>query len=564
MILEKMIIKNFLSVKELEFEFKPGFHLITGVNLCSDEISSNGSGKSSLIEPVPWAYFKFTERDEISSDGVGDSMVAITSIHGKERYTVTRYRNDTKQGNNVTIQKDGGDVSTPNIRIANKEIEDLLGIPQQVFLSSIIIPQGTPFNFTQLGPTERKMLLEEITGFIWWDQVRPKFTSRLDTIKQESNVISQKIQGLESSITNTLNSIEELNKKSTVVSPDDSRMEEVTNSIIDINKNISSCETEIDAILGGSEITSLKDRERFLDKEKINLLSDKRNQEALVNDEKCPTCGQVYPEEYLMIAKMRIEELSSLLGSVERKLTLVTDIVAKHRIQSDKLRNLNTDRNLKRSTLNEIKLSRTKVEENQDVLINSLMDSVKATRKEIESLTPSLGKLSRSVNVLTNINNELLPSSEFRTNTLNRFIDVINTTISDICLSVDNNFVVTLVPEKKGIGFNITRGSKVINYKNLSGGEKRRIDIIILLAIQKYFLEMSGTTCNLVVFDEIFDNIDSVGIKIIIETIKNMFDESTCVLVVTHNDLVKSSFDSIITVTKGIDGVSQFDFSEYR
>ena len=47
--LEKIVLKNFLTYKELEYDFKRAPLLVQGKNLTEEDQESNGSGKSGIF-----------------------------------------------------------------------------------------------------------------------------------------------------------------------------------------------------------------------------------------------------------------------------------------------------------------------------------------------------------------------------------------------------------------------------------------------------------------------------------------------------------------------------------
>jgi len=81
------------------------------------------------------------------------------------------------------------------------------------------------------------------------------------------------------------------------------------------------------------------------------------------------------------------------------------------------------------------------------------------------------------------------------------------------------------------------------------------VDIIIILSLQRFLLECTGVSTNLLVFDEIFDSLDNVGIRMILNCIDSIFDEDLCVYIITHKNDFKSSFESFVEIEK-VDDIS--------
>ena len=66
------------------------------------------------------------------------------------------------------------------------------------------------------------------------------------------------------------------------------------------------------------------------------------------------------------------------------------------------------------------------------------------------------------------------------------------------------------------------------------------------LSFQKFLIATSDVLTNLLIFDEIFESLDFKGVEAVSNCIEALFPESTCIYVITHNEKVKSMFNSIV------------------
>jgi len=78
------------------------------------------------------------------------------------------------------------------------------------------------------------------------------------------------------------------------------------------------------------------------------------------------------------------------------------------------------------------------------------------------------------------------------------------------------------------------------NYNACSSGEKRRIDIAVLLGLNAILRSRVGGI-NLLVFDETLDTLDKSGIEGLFELIKGLNIPS--IFLVSHSDDLKQEFD---------------------
>jgi DNA repair exonuclease SbcCD ATPase subunit len=101
---------------------------------------------------------------------------------------------------------------------------------------------------------------------------------------------------------------------------------------------------------------------------------------------------------------------------------------------------------------------------------------------------------------------------------------------------------------------NYTNGNYVVNYYSLSEGEKKRIDIAILLAFINITKIINNWNCNLILMDELLDSsVDGDGLDKMIECLRNYISDShnlVCIYLISHRPLDSQFFDGIYTVRK--------------
>jgi len=124
--------------------------------------------------------------------------------------------------------------------------------------------------------------------------------------------------------------------------------------------------------------------------------------------------------------------------------------------------------------------------------------------------------------------------------------------LSDSTITVQFN---TQTPLKSGemrekFSVEVTNDNGDDEYKGNSGGEKRRVDVAISLALQDLVSSRSNKKINLCLYDEAFDGLDGVGCEKIISLLKEKQSEKDTIFVITHNDSLRCHFDNVITVQK--------------
>mgnify|MGYP001592825142 CR=1 FL=1 len=124
---------------------------------------------------------------------------------------------------------------------------------------------------------------------------------------------------------------------------------------------------------------------------------------------------------------------------------------------------------------------------------------------------------------------------------------------------MDNNIEIvfnTLTKLKSGefrdqFTIDIKKSGKVFDYNELSGGEKRRVNICVLLALKQLALNSipQSTRLQLGIFDEVFDGLDATGYNNVAKLLHDEYAESNDIcFVVSHNVEMEKHFDNIINI----------------
>jgi Fe-S cluster assembly ATPase SufC len=95
--------------------------------------------------------------------------------------------------------------------------------------------------------------------------------------------------------------------------------------------------------------------------------------------------------------------------------------------------------------------------------------------------------------------------------------------------------------------------SNDINYNSFSAGERKRIDISVLLSFIDITKLITNWSCNLQIWDEVLDaGVDTDGLEKLIKNMKNYVDERNDmgVYVVSHKLQEVGCFDNVVEIQK--------------
>ena len=110
----------------------------------------------------------------------------------------------------------------------------------------------------------------------------------------------------------------------------------------------------------------------------------------------------------------------------------------------------------------------------------------------------------------------------------------------------------------------ILMGGEEVRYESLSGGEKRRVDIALCLAMNKFIAikyDVPHGILGIMILDEIFSYIDRVGEEAIAGLIEAEGNNKT-IIVISHTPELASYARSIWTVRKDAYGITSMTTEE--
>lgn len=157
---ERLIIKDFISIKEAEFKFPEGLTLISG---------DIGSGKSSLLEAIPYALYgrcaKMDFKDDVRpSTYRGETEVILEFSVDGTHYRVVRGVGKVKFYTNVAEDDEGTEISGTSIADTDRKIEEKVQLGYSEFCSMVHFSQGVHSFFKHVSDADKTTLMNLFLG----------------------------------------------------------------------------------------------------------------------------------------------------------------------------------------------------------------------------------------------------------------------------------------------------------------------------------------------------------------------------------------------------------------
>lgn len=609
-------IEGFQSIGNAYVELNDrGFTLVNGINNCAeDNAQSNGAGKTTIFSAICFAITGET------LNGNSKNLVNINTDTGlcvklcfsvdENNYEIIRTKEHKEYGTSLKLIVNGEDKSGKGIRDTEKTIQECLPeLTSELLGSVIIIGQGMPQRFTGNNPSGRKEVLEKLSKSDFMiEDIKNRLSDRKTKLSSEIKDMDLKINTLQGKLSVYLDNQKSLEEQlNSMIPPNEeeitegeSKLKSVREKISEFSEKIKEVEKEV------SESTQKQihykeqqsSEEKNIDDSFFNDLQNKTENKYKLSSEIssieaeikkldsikdiCPTCGQKLPNVHKVDTTIRKEELCRLKNELNAVLEEIKKIdedkrSCKRAIESKYATYLLEELN-KRSALS-TKLSGLKSsiseytnEENRLVSFLTEKNIIKKTffskkveienkllftKKEIEKINEELVynnvERNNTCDRLDAVNKmSTIATRDFRGFLLTNVINFINSRAKSYCYDIFGTEEISLYLE--GNNLNVSYCNKM--YENLSGGEQKKVDIILQLSIRDMLCKFSSFSSNILVLDETFEALDYLGCQKVVDVITKRLSDIESVFIITHRSNLSLPADSTLTVVKDENGIS--------
>lgn len=540
---------NFTAHKRSKFVLpKTGVLLITGIN---------GAGKSSVIEGVSYAGWGKTLRG--TAPWKGEARPACTARLCTDQLNITRSREGKKtelawedweavaREYPGASSDDKDEYDTPSK--ADAALQQLLG-PFNLWRRSHVFSSADAAHFTTATDKERKQLIESFLGN---DRFDPALEACRADLKQSRTrqaeleralaVEGARVQGEEQRIADTRKQIDSL------VEPPPPPVMPEGRTLKELDALLSKVRREV-----GDLRSALRDADRAGAGHDATARQAQQMLERLRAD-KCPTCAQAITPEMRRTEKAKADQAAALAeqakSTARAQVAEVEAAVAEAERAIQHLQHERDKRAGEAAIVSHARQERTRYDATMASLTSTFEAALAARKKaraKLVTLEEELDMVSSDVDELEAVE-VVLGVKGVRAHILGKSLGGIEA-IANLWLARlyhPKRVHVTLKPYselKKGgfddsISFEVEGVGEGLGYRAASGGERRRLDVAMLLAMAEVASAARGVAAGTLWFDEVLDALDAAGVDAVIEAMRELSRER-CVVIITHLDMLVS------------------------
>ena len=527
----------------------------------------NGNGKSSIFGAIVWCIYgkslkgvsEVNTWKEVQPKDYSGTKVELFFQRDQDIYKITRCQNykkvldDGAKGNNRLIFYENGD--TVNIKSKIKLQEHIilkLGLSYQLFMNSIMFGQGLQRLITESN-ADKKKLFEEIFDLNFLNIAKNIAQDGFEEVYSESKELEYNTKNLHQEIESVKSTYKDLKEKEASWKTTlDEECKELKEKRDTLSNKLRIEKKNINKALSLSLDTKVKKQTHLISslKEKLN---DARS------------LSKMSLEEFIdiileLMQKKKYDKAYESLLKIKSAFIKITKYQKELEKANDKLYGLKETRR----ELNEVK--ETCEEYAEEILqIDSKIrklgnESLKILspkyKEKIVKLKSKLKTIEQEYQIKLNklkdyewLLKDPLGNNGIKAYLFDSSLDLLNNTLDNYSevLGFRISFEIDLSSTRKDFVTLIERGGVIIDYDELSGGEKQVCNLAMAFAM---FESMSAARgINIAFLDEVFESLSSDNIEIVISLIKHIFESKTLFLI-THHDSLPLSHSKILQVEK--------------
>ena len=547
--------KNFLATGnrfiEVELDQEP-MMLIVG---------KNGAGKSTLIDAITFSLFgkpfkKINKGQLVNSVNEREMVTEIEFSVGTANWKVRR----GIKPNVFEIYLNGSLVNQDAKSLDyQKYLEDkVLKLNFKSFTQIVVLGSASFVPFMQLTAHDRRIIIEDILDIGIFSVMRSLLKDRILTLREEMQELEYEIKILQEKILLQEKYIEEMKAESAQKRKSDlDKINETEKEINRLNEEIKHHQERVMVLMKSildQDKVNIKSQEldKYRSQISKNLKKLNKDKKFFENNENCPTCeqeiGLVFKEGKMKVVVKNIDDMGSGLDKLENEIDKVYQRIGEIAKSNQDIQKEEMQINQKNSNVQAHNSFVTKLSSDLEEMQKEMKtDAIHVLTKELDESKSTRFKYVEQ-KFYYDILSTILNDTGIKTRIIRKYLPVINKHVNNylkdmdffVNFQLDENFQETIK----------SRHRDDFSYYSFSEGEKKRIDIALLLTWRDIASMRNSVNVNLLILDEVFDaSLDQAGMDDLLKLFKIL--KSTNLFIISHKlDILDDKFPKRILVEK--------------
>jgi len=524
-------------------------------------VGKNGAGKSTLIDAITFSLFgkpfkKINKGQLTNSVNDREMVTEIEFSVGTANWKVRRgikpalfeiYLNDN------LVNQDAKSLDY------QKYLEDkVLKLNFKSFTQIVVLGSASFVPFMQLTANDRRIIIEDILDIGIFSVMRSLLKDRLMTLREEMQELEYEIKILQEKILLQEKYIEEMKAESAQKRKSDlDKIKETEKEINRLNEEIEHHQERVMTLMKSIvDQDKVNNKNQELDKYRSqivkNLRKFGRDKKFFEDKENCPTCEQEIDEEFkkskLKEVGKGIDEMNYGLSQLEKEVQKIYERIGEIAKSNQEIQKEEMEINQKNSNVQAHNTFITKLSSDLEEMQKEVKtDTIHVLNKELdESKSTRLKYVEQKF--YYDILSTILNDTGIKTRIIRKYLPVINKHVNNylkdmdffVNFQLDENFQETIK----------SRHRDQFSYYSFSEGEKKRIDIALLLTWRDIASMRNSVNVNLLILDEVFDaSLDQAGMDDLMKLFNIL--KGTNLFIISHKlDILDDKFPKRILVEK--------------
>lgn len=523
-------------------------------------VGQNGAGKTTILDALCFALYgkpfrNINKPSMLNSVNQKELLVEIEFSTQNNRYVVRR----GMKPNVFEILCNGKAVETlPSTAEMQEYLEHyVLKCNYKAFTQVVILGASSYIPFMRLTPQARREILEDVLDIEVFSTMHALLKTRMGTVKDDLLKAQNVLAVIESQHALAKTYAEQWDQQQTQKrAAVDAEMVTLQATIQSTETKRTTLETELSTWHTAAEkLTELQDKHTKASKLVTKFATQRQHlqhsKEFFNEHDQCPMCTQIITEEFkstqFTSMEAQLHEVTEKWNETKAIVSRLTKKIDQAKAAQKELQRLHTER---------LRLD--------DALRTYHRDAERLTEERTRTLEPAppppteLGDMDAAQSGVASLNYQkhvleqghvLLKDNGIRTKIIQHYLPIINKWVNFYLGAMDFPIQFTLDDQ-----FNETIKSRhrdEFSYENFSEGEKKRIDLALVLTWRAVARLKNSVYTNLLLFDEVFDSsLDVSGTEDFLRLLHTL-DKDTNVFVISHKtDAMIDKFSHVLSVVK--------------